>query len=95
MKIQAPGHISATSGTQPARQLEVADFSALVRRYVQQVNTDLKEAGEKGVALATGKNQNISETMLAMKEAELSFQLMLSVRNKLVEAYKEIMRMQV
>jgi flagellar hook-basal body complex protein FliE len=45
--------------------------------------------------LASGKTGNIHETMLAATQAELSFNLMVQVRNKALEAYNEIMRMPV
>ena len=45
--------------------------------------------------LATGKKQNIHETMLAAAQAELNFNLMVQVRNKALEAYQEVMRMPV
>jgi flagellar hook-basal body complex protein FliE len=43
----------------------------------------------------TGQTSNLHEVIVAMSEADLSFRLMMQVRNKLLEAYKEIMRMQV
>jgi len=71
------------------------NFATLLNAYVNQVNHDSKAAGKAAVALATGESRNTSETLLAIKKADLSFQMMLSVRNKLVEAYREISRMQV
>ncbi len=71
------------------------NFATLLNTYVNQVNHDSKAAGKAAVALATGDSRNTSETLLAIKKADLSFQLMLSVRNKLVDAYREISRMQV
>ncbi len=70
-------------------------FGALIQQYVEQTNIQEKVAGKASVELATGKSHNVSETMLALQKADLSFQLMLSVRNKLVDAYREVMRMQV
>lgn len=70
-------------------------FAALMRQYVDDTNTQQLDASRAAVELATGKNQNISDTMLALQKADVSFQMMLSVRNKLVEAYREVMRMQV
>ena len=70
-------------------------FGALLQAYTEQVNHDVK-AGAKGAeALALGDSRNTSETLLAIKKADLSFQMMLSVRNKLVDAYREVIRMQV
>ncbi|MDQ6996648.1 MAG: flagellar hook-basal body complex protein FliE [Mariprofundus sp.] len=71
------------------------NFATLLNAYVNEVNHDSKAAGKAAVALATGESKNTSETLLAIKKADLSFQMMLSVRNKLVEAYREISRMQV
>ena len=41
----------------------------------------------------TGASQNLHETMLALGKADVTFSLMMSVRNKLLQAYKEVMRM--
>jgi len=87
----------AMGGAQPAKTQsgESANFADLLNGYVDQVNQDKKAAGSAAVALASGENKNTSETLLAIQKADLSFQMMLSVRNKLVEAYREISRMQV
>jgi len=74
---------------------KAAGFATLLQAYTEQVNHDVK-AGAKGAeALAAGDSRNTSETLLAIKKADLSFQMMLSVRNKLVDAYREVIRMQV
>jgi flagellar hook-basal body complex protein FliE len=44
--------------------------------------------------LATGRNGNIHETLLSMNKAETSFKMLTQVRNKVLNAYQEIMRMQ-
>ncbi len=43
----------------------------------------------------TGETQDLHTTMIAVQKADLSFQMMMQVRNKIVQAYQEIMRMQV
>ncbi|MEK6730065.1 MAG: flagellar hook-basal body complex protein FliE, partial [Planctomycetota bacterium] len=43
---------------------------------------------------ATGKVENVHEVMIAMSKAEISFKFMMEARNKLIETYKEVMRMQ-
>jgi len=80
------------AGPQAAPQGQLA---SLMKQYVNDTNTQQLDASRAAVELATGKNQNISDTMLALQKADVSFQMMLSVRNKLVEAYREVMRMQV
>jgi len=79
----------------PATSRKPGNFASLVRQYVQQMNQDSRAASKAGLELALGKNTHVTETLLAIRKADLSFQLMLGVRNKLVNAYKEIMRMQV
>ena len=46
-------------------------------------------------SLATGETKSLHEVMISMTEAELSFKMMMEVRNRLLEAYQEVMRMQV
>jgi len=97
MQINTSGNMLASvlkpESHQPAAGK--GQFGALIRQYVEQTNIQEKAAGKASVELATGKSHNVSETMLALQKADLSFQLMLSVRNKLVDAYREVMRMQV
>jgi flagellar hook-basal body complex protein FliE len=52
------------------------------------------EANKAIQKLASGQTKNISETMLAVENAEIAFKTMNQVRMKVIEAYKEIMRMQ-
>lgn len=60
-----------------------------------EVNELNKNADAMAKEVATGKSENIHETMLALTQAELSFDLMVQVRNKVLEAYQEVMRMPV
>jgi flagellar hook-basal body complex protein FliE len=62
---------------------------------VQEVNEMQTNADKMATDLASGKSQNIHETMLAATKAELGFNFMVQIRNKAIEAYQEIMRMQV
>lgn len=62
---------------------------------VSKVN-DLQTQSENSIqALASGENKNLHEVMISMEKASISFQFMSSVRNKALEAYQEVMRMQV
>ena len=62
---------------------------------IDNVNKLQATSDKMATDLSTGKTQNIHETMLAVSHAELSFNLMVQVRNKALDAYQEIMRMQV
>ena len=62
---------------------------------LQSVNQQQMEAQAKQTELLTSSKKDIHGTMIALEKADLSLRLMLQVRNKLVEAYQEILRMQV
>ena len=69
-------------------------FADTLKDAVQNVNAAQKEADVKMQDLATGKTQNIHDVMLSAEKADISLKLMVQVRNKIVEAYQEIMKMQ-
>jgi len=70
-------------------------FKETVSNFVNEVNDLQVKAGESVENFATGKVENVHEVMIAMSKAEVSFKFMMETRNKLIDAYKEIMRMQV
>jgi flagellar hook-basal body complex protein FliE len=70
-------------------------FADTLRDYLQDVSDLQREADKAVVGLATGKVDNLHEVLVAMGEADVSFRLMMEIRNKLLEAYREITRMQV
>lgn len=72
-----------------------ADFGAALKDSLAQVNHLQVEANTAIKDLATGEGGTLHDTMLALEKAELSFRLMMQVRNKIVEAYQEVLRMQV
>ncbi len=78
-----------------ADQKSGAGFKDTFNNYVSEVNDLQVKAGESIENFATGKVENVHEVMIAMSKAEVSFKFMMETRNKLVDAYKEIMRMQV
>jgi len=79
-----------TSGPQSGNS-----FSDMLKTTIDEVNQHQSEADTAIRELIAGRTKNIHETMLAVERAELSLKLMTQVRNKIVDAYKEVMRMQV
>ena len=79
-----------TAGTGPANNVK-ADFAA----GLEQVQKLTDTADQLGTQVATGKLDNIADFMAASAKANLAVELTASVRNRAVEAYQEIMRMQV
>jgi flagellar hook-basal body complex protein FliE len=62
---------------------------------VSKVN-DIQIQSDKAIqGLASGENKNLHEVMIAVEKSSISFQFMSQVRNKALEAYQEVMRMQV
>src|SRR5690349_13481823 len=70
-------------------------FGSTLKQAVGEVNNLQNQADKTAVKLATGDLQDVHEAMLAMQKASMAFQFTVQVRNKIVEAYQEIMRTQV
>ena len=66
-----------------------------MREVLESTNRLQEQADNEIKALAVGKNGDLHKTMIAMEEADVSFQLLMQIRNKIVAAYQEIMRMQI
>jgi flagellar hook-basal body complex protein FliE len=73
-----------------------ADFATLLKGTVDKVNETQQQAGGLAQAFEEGNSQvDLAQVMIAMQKANISFQAMTQVRNKLVSAYQDIMSMQV
>lgn len=83
------------SRPQLTSEAKAPSFKEMLGRYLDEVNALQEQADTAARDLAVGKTANLHEVIVAISEADLSFRLMMQMRNKLVEAYKEIMRMQV
>jgi flagellar hook-basal body complex protein FliE len=70
-------------------------FGDLLKQAVESVNTMQVEAGRLEEAVASGEQVNIHQAIIAGEKAGMSFKLLMQVRNKMIEAYQEVMRMQV
>jgi flagellar hook-basal body complex protein FliE len=70
-----------------------ADFATQLKGFVGEVNNYQKVSELKSDAFATGKSNDIHGTMIAVEQAEISLRLLGNVRNRLVEMYREVMRM--
>jgi flagellar hook-basal body complex protein FliE len=70
-------------------------FTKVVEQFLTDVNSQQTQADQLVQQMATGRVENLHDVMLAVAKADLSFRTVLEVRNRLAEAYQEIMRMQV
>ena len=89
------GEISKMPAVGGAEDAKGSGFFDVLQKSMEEVNVNQLEADGAIKDLVAGKNKNIHETMLAIQKADLSLKTMMQVRNKILEAYKEIMRMQV
>ena len=70
-------------------------FASMLGRMVSDINSQQNFATQSVNALQSGQNVPLHQAVIAMEEANVSFQLMVEVRNRLLESYQEIMRMQI
>lgn len=71
------------------------DFGELLSKALNTVAQSENKADNAIAQLAAGEEIELHQVMLAMQEADITFQIAVQMRNKLVEAYQDIMRMQV
>jgi len=89
---------SAQAAGNPAAQATggPGDFAAMLQSSLDQVNNAQTEAKKLAQALELGApNVNVEDVIISLQKADVSFQTMVQVRNKLVEAYQQIMSMPV
>ena len=70
-------------------------FADSLKSAINEVNELQKVSDSKMQALATGENKNIPEVMLAVEKADIALKMLVQVRNKVIDAYQEVMKMQV
>jgi len=83
----------AVSTNAPSGQ---ADFKTILKNAVDEVSQAQNTAQAKVQAFSTGdSNMSLEEVMVSLQKANISFQGMLAVRNRLVDAYKDVTNLQV
>ena len=70
-------------------------FADTLKDAVNSVNQLSLDADAKAQALATGKTDDIAGVMIATEKADIALRAMVQVRNKIIDAYQDIMKMQV
>lgn len=76
-------------------EAEGAGFGDTLAAAIGKVDVAQKIADENVEAFIAGEQENVHEVMISMNEAKTHFQLMTEVRNRMLETYQELMRMQV
>jgi flagellar hook-basal body complex protein FliE len=99
--IEAISAITSTGGT-PATGLATglsgtpgSEFANVMAQSMAQVNSDIASAEASMAALARGEAVELHDVMISMEKARISAMAMVQIRNRLVEAYQDVTRMQV
>jgi len=71
------------------------DFKTMMRQFMTDVNKLQLGVDDKVEQFAAGNIQDVHQVMIAIEEASVAFELLMEIRNKLLKAYNELMRMQV
>jgi flagellar hook-basal body complex protein FliE len=95
-ELQTLGSASAATATQSAGSAQPAfSFQNVLGNFVNEVSEKQAAAGDAVNGLLSGQNVSLHQAVISMEEASVSFQMMVEVRNKLLDSYQELMRMQV
>lgn len=86
-EIRKPGGLDKNSGG--------LKFGEVLKDAIETANQLQRSSDTEIQNLMTGESQDLHATLIAVQKADLSFQMMMQVRNKIVAAYQEIMRMQI
>lgn len=92
-RVQAPVTIDSPQNS-PKRGGDT-EFSSVLETAIDQVERSRQNAADSIRQLLNGEKEEIHSTVLATQQAELQFEMFLQVRNKVVSAYQEVMKMQV
>ncbi|MQP74727.1 flagellar hook-basal body complex protein FliE [Stenotrophomonas sp. MYb238] len=97
MSIEAIGALGTSAGvaeTQASARIAHADFSAVVGLGLEGVDGALKGADQTVRAVAAGQEIATHDVMISLEQARMRLMLLAEVRNRVVEAYQELSRMQ-
>lgn len=90
---QATGALATPAGLSGATQPK--GFTEVFEHQLGKVNQDLAAAETSLQKLAAGESVELHDVMISLETARISVQTMIQVRNRLVDAYQEVMRMQI
>jgi flagellar hook-basal body complex protein FliE len=94
--VRAAGSLaSITPARFPTLRPAATDFGAALRNMVSDVNAAQLKAQESAVQLAAGRPGDTAQAITNIQKADISFQFALQIRNKLLEAYQDVMRLSV
>jgi len=94
--ITLNSHLQGLTQPKTSPVQDIGDkFGQALKASIAEVNQAQVSADRAAEQIAAGETKNLHDAMIKLEEADISMRLMVQVRNKAVEAYQEIMRMQV
>jgi flagellar hook-basal body complex protein FliE len=91
----SPRPLQPTGINQKPQELKKADFGDVVKQCIEKTDEN-EQASDMAVKdMLTGKNEDINTVVAQVAKADMSFKLLVGVRNKIIEAYKQTMQMQI
>ena len=93
--IIQPNKVQPNKSDQKPKSGSGESFGNMVHDYLSKVSNDGATAAEETQKVLADKKENVHDAMVALEEASLSFQMMLEVRNRMLESYQELKRTQV
>jgi len=93
--LQAGRKLGGLSQAQNTDNDKSMGFADMLKNSINEINSLQQQSAEMKSTLVTGEVNELHQVMISAEKSSLAFQLTLQIRNKVVEAYQEIMRMQV
>jgi flagellar hook-basal body complex protein FliE len=93
-QMRAMAAMASATAVQPEQAAQDTDFGAILKGAIDQVNQAQQKGAEMARAFEAGEaGADLVETMITLQKARISFEAMVQVRNKVVQAYQDIMNM--
>ena len=89
------GQLAMGDVERPAEVADGADFASALEDAVQSTDQTLRAGDQAAMAMAAGEDVGLHETMIAVEKADIAFRTLTAVKNRALEAYNEVMRMQI
>lgn len=90
-----PNKLDTSKSSQSEKPQASVDFASMLKDALKDVNGAQLEADDAVQKVLSGETKDIHSTMIALQKADVSLKMMLEVRNKIMEAYQEVMRTQI
>jgi len=87
--------LSKGAESRASKEASEGAFLDILKNSVLEVDASQKDADIAVSEMVAGDKKNVHETMIRLEKADIEFKLMMKVRNKIIDAYKEVMRMNI